>query len=76
VSDLTILTFLLILLKFINENKIKYFIRPKINDLILTWALFASLEGKGREGKAKKKETSGKINKFEREGVWRVNFSS
>jgi hypothetical protein len=34
------------------------------------------LEGKGREGKAKKEETSGKINKFGREGVWRVNFSS
>jgi hypothetical protein len=34
------------------------------------------LEGNGREGKAKKKETSGKINKFERERVWRVNFSS
>jgi hypothetical protein len=35
-----------------------------------------SLEGKGREGKAKKEETSGKIKKFGREVVWRVNFSS
>ena len=32
-------------------------------------ALFASLEGKRREGKTKKEETSGKINKFGREGV-------
>jgi hypothetical protein len=38
--------------------------------------LFASLEGKEREGKAKREETSGKISKFGREGVWRVNFSS
>jgi hypothetical protein len=34
------------------------------------------LEGKGREEKAKKKEINGKINKFGKEGVWRVNFSS
>jgi hypothetical protein len=33
------------------------------------------LERKGREGKAKKEEPSGNINKFGREGVWRVNFS-
>jgi hypothetical protein len=31
---------------------------------------------RGREGKAKKEETSGKINKFGRKEVWRVNFSS
>jgi hypothetical protein len=31
---------------------------------------------RGREGKTKKEETSGKIKKFGREVVWRVNFSS
>jgi hypothetical protein len=40
------------------------------------YALFASLEGKRKEGKVKKEETSGKINKFGREEVWRVNFFS
>jgi hypothetical protein len=34
------------------------------------------LEGNEKEGKTKKEETSVKINKFGREGVWRVNFSS
>jgi hypothetical protein len=50
--------------------------KNKVKKEISLKALVASLEGKGREGNAKKEETSRKINKFGREGVWRVNFSS